>query len=125
MNTRSLFTFIVAWFFPGAGHFLQKRWLRGGVFLGGTVLLLALGVFMQGKFYTVDNTYHPLMILGLLGDLGSGVFFFLIRLLGLDSGDVRSITHHYGTTYLVTAGLINYLAALHASRLVLKEEKGE
>lgn len=125
MNTRSLFTFVVAWLFPGAGHFLQKRWLRGGVFLAGTVLLLVLGVVMQGKFYSVDNTYHPLMILGFLGDLGSGVFFFLIRLLGIDTGDVRAVTHHYGTTYLVTAGLINYLVALHASRLVLKKEKGE
>ncbi|MDY0296203.1 MAG: hypothetical protein RB296_02700 [Acidobacteriota bacterium] len=124
MSAKPLLTFIVAWLFPGAGHFLQKRWLRGGVFLGGTILLLVLGIWMQGKFYTVDHTYHPLMILGFLGDLGSGVFFFLIRFLGLDSGDVRAVTHHYGTTYLVTAGLINYLVALNASRLARPGEKG-
>ena len=116
MNTKSLFTFVVAWLFPGAGHFIQKRWLRGCIFLGGTILLLVLGVWMQGKFYTVDNTYHPLMVLGFLGDLGSGVFYFIIRMLGLGAGDVRAVTHHYGTTYLVTAGLLNYLVALNASR---------
>lgn len=115
--------FVVSWLFPGAGHFLQKRWLRGAVFLTGTVLLLAMGLWMQGKFYSVDKTYHPLMVLGFLGDLGSGVFFFLIRLLGLQAGDVHAATHHYGTTYLVTAGLLNYLAALNAARHVRKEAK--
>ena len=123
MNTKALFIFVISWLFPGAGHFLQKRWIRGTVFLAGTLLLLGLGLWMQGKFYTVDQTYHPLMILGFLGDLGNGVFYFLIRLLGLQGGDVHSATHHYGTTYLVTAGLLNYLVALNASNQVRKEAK--
>jgi hypothetical protein len=95
------------------GHFVQKKYLKGAVFLVGVLLLLILGIIMEGKFYDTKQ-FHPLLILGFLGDLGSGAFFFIIKLLGLGKGNIEAVTYHYGTTYLVTAGLINYLVALNA-----------
>jgi hypothetical protein len=68
---------------------------------------------MEGKFYST-SPFHPLLILGFLGDLGNGIFYLLIKLLGLAEGNIEAITYHYGTTYLVSAGLINYLVALNA-----------
>jgi len=103
----------LAWLFPGMGHFLQKKYLKGTVFLCGVLLLLVFGVIMQGKFYNTDQM-HPLLILGFLGDLGSGLFYFIIKLVGLGEGNIRIFTHHYGTTYMVSAGLINYLVAINA-----------
>lgn len=79
----------------------------------GILLLLILGIIMEGKFYNAKQ-FHPLLILGFLGDLGSGVFYFIIELLGMGKGNIEAVTYHYGTTYLVTAGLINYLVALNA-----------
>lgn len=103
----------LAWLFPGMGHIAQKKYLKGVVFLTGILLLLILGLLMEGKFYDTQQ-FHPLLILGFLGDLGSGLFFFIIKLLGLGNGNINAITFHYGTTYLVCAGLINYLVALNA-----------
>jgi len=104
------------------GHFVQKKYLKGIVFLVGILLLLILGVIMKGKFYTTEQ-FHPLLILGFLGDLGSGIFYFIIKLLGLGKGHIEAITFHYGTTYLVIAGLLNYLVALNAFDIAVGKRK--
>jgi hypothetical protein len=102
-----------SWLIPGAGHFMQKKYVKGAVFLTGIVLLMVLGLVMQGKFYST-SPFHPLMVLGFLGDLGNGIFYFIIKFAGWDAGNIEAVTFHYGTTYLATAGLINYLVALNA-----------
>jgi len=104
---------ILSWLFPGMGHILQKKYLKGVVFLVGILLLLIFGLIMQGKFYDTGQ-FHPLLLLGFLGDLGSGVFYFIIKLLGLGKGNIEAVTFQYGTTYLVVAGFMNYLVALNA-----------
>jgi len=103
----------LSWLVPGMGHIIQKKYLKGIVFLVGILLLLILGIIMQGKFYDTKE-FHPLMVLGFLGDLGSGLFYFIIKLAGLGKGNIQAVTYHYGTTYMVSAGLINYLVALNA-----------
>lgn len=105
--------FLLAWFCPGMGHFIQKKYVKGAVFLGGILLLLVFGVIMQGKFYD-SGQFHPLLILGFIGDLGNGLFFFIIKVLGLGKGNIEAVTYNYGTTYMVSAGLLNYLVALNA-----------
>jgi hypothetical protein len=113
MKMKPYYIFFLAWLCPGMGHFVQKKYLKGIVFLVGILLLLSLGVVMQGKFYDTRQ-FHPLLILGFLGDLGNGIFFFIIKFLGLGKGNIEAVTYHYGTTYLVIAGLLNYLVALNA-----------
>jgi hypothetical protein len=103
----------ISWLLPGMGHLVQKKYLKGIVFLVGILLLVAFGVVMEGKLYDTRQ-FHPLMLLGFLGDLGSGIFFFIIKLAGLGAGNTKAVTYHYGTTYLVSAGFINYLVALNA-----------
>jgi hypothetical protein len=105
--------FFLSWLLPGLGHFIQKKYLKGIVFLAGVLLLLACGLVMEGKLYDTKQL-HPLLILGFLGDLGNGLFYFFIKIIGLGKGNIEAVTYHYGTTYLVSAGLINYLIALNA-----------
>lgn len=112
-NTKAYGILFLSWLFPGSGHIMQKKYVKGIVFLVGILLLLIFGLIMQGKFYDTKE-FHPLMILGFLGDLGSGIFFFIIKLAGLGKGNIQAVTYHYGTTYMVSAGLINYLVALNA-----------
>ncbi len=111
--TKAYLILIVSWLVPGAGHFLQKKIVKGVVFLSGILLMLTLGLIMQGRFYGL-KPFHPLWVLGFLGDLGNGIFYFIIQLVGLGKGSIESVTFHYGTTYLVSAGLLNYLVALNA-----------
>lgn len=112
-NMKAYGVLFLSWLFPGLGHIMQKKYVKGIVFLVGILLLLIFGLIMQGKFYDTKE-FHPLMILGFLGDLGSGIFFFIIKLAGLGKGNIQAVTYHYGTTYMVSAGLINYLVALNA-----------
>jgi hypothetical protein len=104
---------IVSWLLPGSGHFILKKRLKGLAFFCGISLMLALGILMHGKFFST-RPFHPLLILGFIGDLGNGLFYFLIKALGLAGGDIHAVTFHYGTTYLAAAGLLNYLIALNA-----------
>ena len=110
---KTYYIFFLSWLFPGMGHIVQKKYLKGIVFLTGILLLLVFGLIMQGKFYDTKE-FHPLLILGFLGDLGNGIFYFIIKWTGLGEGNIKAVTYHYGTTYMVSAGLINYLVALNA-----------
>jgi hypothetical protein len=113
---------MAAWLVPGLGHFLQKRFVRGVIFLTAIALLVLFGVIMQGKLYEYGQ-FHPLLLLGFLGNLGSGLFYLLVMLLGYGEGSIHVATYHYGTTYLVTAGLLNYLVALNAFDLARGKKK--
>lgn len=114
MGTMNAYViFFLAWLFPGMGHIVQKRYVKGIIFFTGIVLLLVFGVLMEGKLFDTKQM-HPLLLLGFIGDLGNGLFFFIIQLLGFGAGRIEALTYHYGTTYMVSAGLINYLVALNA-----------
>ena len=105
--------FFLAWLVPGLGHLLQKRALKAAVFFTGIAALLVMGLLMKGKFYDT-SVMHPLLLLGFLGDLGNGLFYVAIRFLKLAAGDIKAVTFHYGTAYLASAGLLNFLVALNA-----------
>jgi hypothetical protein len=113
MNGKAYFMFFLAWLIPGMGHVAQKKYVKGFVFFMGIFLLLAMGVIMEGKFYDTKQL-HPLMVLGFLGDLGNGLFYFAVKFLGLGTGNIQAVTFQYGTTYMSCAGLLNYLVALNA-----------
>ena len=105
--------FALSWAVPGTGHFAQKKYVRGSVFLGGTLLLLGIGLALQGQLGVLyDHT--PLTVLKFLGSLGSGVFYLAAKAAGLGAGNPSAITFDIGTTYVVAAGLMNYLVAFHA-----------
>lgn len=105
--------FFLSWLVPGLGHLLQKRKLKAAVFFFSITALLVMGIAMKGKFYTTA-VLHPLLLLGFAADLGNGLFYFLIQFLGLAAGDITAATFHYGTAYMASAGLLNYLIALNA-----------
>ena len=112
-NLKPYLILILSLILPTSGHFILKRYKKATIFLIGLILLLIFGLVMEGKFYSLESL-HPLLLLGFLGDLGNGIFYIIIKLLGYGAGNIRSITFHYGTTYLATAGLLNYLIALNA-----------
>src|ERR1700729_3742391 len=69
----------IGWLIPGAGHIIQKRWIRGLLLMAAIVGMFAFGVALQGKVYK-PNTGDLLDILGFVGDLGTGVVYFLARI---------------------------------------------
>jgi len=106
---------IVGWLVPGAGHFLVRKWGRGALLALAIVSMFVLGLAMQGKVYS--GAHDILDILGLAGDLGSGLLYVVSRVLGLGADSVQVTTADYGTRFIVVAGLLNVIAAVDAHNL--------
>lgn len=107
---------IAGWLVPGAGHLLLRRWVRGLLILGCITAMFVLGLMMQGKLY-LPNLADPLDTLGFLGDLGSGLLYFVGHILGLGRAPVQVVTADYGAKFVVVAGLLNLISAVDAHNI--------
>ena len=107
---------LLGWLIPGAGHLLSRRWVRGGLLFAAIGLMFILGLLMQGKLYTA-NPADPLVFLGFIGDLGSGLLYISGRLFGVGQTPVQVVTADYGTKFIVVAGLLNVIAAVDAHNI--------
>ena len=112
----------VAWFIPGAGHLIQKRWIRGLLILFCVAGMFAFGVAMEGKIYK-PNTGDLLDILGFVGDLGSGLLYILGRIFEWGSLSITTANADYGTKYIVVAGLLNIMAAVDAYHIAIGKKQ--
>lgn len=106
---------IVGWLVPGAGHFLLRKWGRGALLAASILGMFVLGLAMQGKVYA--HAGDILDMLGLAGDLGNGLLYFVSRALSLGGDSVQVTTADYGTRFIVVAGLLNVIAAVDAHNL--------
>jgi hypothetical protein len=106
---------IVGWLVPGGGHFLQGKWIRGTLLAVSIVSMFVLGLAMQGMLYT--SVQDILGMLGVAGDLGSGLLYLVSRALGLGAEPIQTTVADYGTKFIVVAGLLNIIAAVDAHNL--------
>jgi hypothetical protein len=106
---------IAGWLIPGAGHFLLRKWGRGALLAISIICMFAIGLTMQGKLYA--NAHDILEILGLLGDLGSGLLYVVGRAMGLGADSVQLTVADWGTRFIVVAGLLNIISAVYAHNL--------
>jgi hypothetical protein len=106
---------IAGWLVPGAGHFLLRKWWRGTLLAVSILCMFALGLAMQGRLYA--NAHDILEMLGLLGDLGSGLLYLVGRTMGLGAESVQLTVADWGTRFIVVAGLLNIIAAVDAHNI--------
>ena len=108
---------LAAWAVPGLGHVLQRRWMRG-LLLGGAVwLMFFLGLWLGGHLFTVtDHGLAALVqLLPMSANVGSGLLYLFCWLTNTGFAEqAQRLTYEYGNTFLLVAGLLNYLAALDA-----------
>ena len=111
-----------AWLVPGLGHLLQGKWLRA-LLLGGAVWTCFIaGLAMGGhlyKFSGFDQGLSSLLQLPpMIGNLGTGLLYIVCWLqgVGFTYGPQQAAlpTYEYGWTFLIIAGLLNYLSMLDA-----------
>lgn len=111
-----------AWLVPGLGHLLQGRWVRA-LLLGGAVwLCFIFGFQMGGHLFKFDGSEQGLSSLlqipPMVGDLGTGLLYIVCWSLGFgfSHGPQQAAlpTFEYGWTFLLIAGLLNYLCMLDA-----------
>jgi hypothetical protein len=97
----------IGWLIPGAGHMIQKRWIRGVLLFISIVTLFLLGLAMQGRIYKA-NGGDILDILGFVGDVGAGALYILTVAQDWGQGAIAFATADYGTKFMIVAGLLNF-----------------
>jgi hypothetical protein len=104
---------ILAWLVPGAGHLLQGRRQKGLVFLIALPLMFVAGLWLQGRLFPLEFS-DPLVFLGAIADRGIGAPYLIASLMEAGNGNVIAASYEYGNTFLMTAGLLNFLVILDA-----------
>jgi hypothetical protein len=118
LTTMTVVAPIVGWLIPGGGHILLKRYGRGILLLISVVAMFLIGLGMQGRIYQ-PNGGDILDILGFVGDVGSGVLYFLARIMDWGNVMAANAAADYGKTFLIVAGLLNFIAAADAHHIAL------
>ena len=113
---------LAAWFIPGMGHLMLKKWIRAALMGGAVWVCFFLGLAMGGHMYDLSNSQGTsstlLQVPPMIANLGTGALFVISWLLGIGFGDdpqqAARATYEYGNTFLLIAGLLNYLVMLDA-----------
>ena len=112
----------IGWLIPGAGHIIQKRWIRGALLFISIVTLFLLGLAMQGRIYKA-NGGDILDILGFVGDVGSGALYLLTLANDWGQGAIAFATADYGTKFMIVAGLLNFISVADAYHIAIGKKQ--
>jgi len=112
----------VGWLIPGAGHMIQKRWIRGLLLFISIASLFLLGLAMQGRIYKA-NGGDILDILGFVGDVGAGAFYIITLAQDWGQGAIAFATADYGTKFMIVAGLLNFIAIADAYHIAIGKKQ--
>ena len=121
-NSMTMITPLAAWLVPGLGHIIQKRYIRGVLLMAAIFTMFFAGLGMQGKIYSF-NTGDLLDILGFVGDIGTGLLYFVARIMDWGVGNIHRAVADYGTKYIVVAGLLNVIAIVDAYHIAIGKKQ--
>lgn len=118
---------IVSWFFPGAGHLVQKRWKRGIIISAVIWLMFIIAIASGGAYYPGFDFKDGslLYLLNVFSRFGNGLGALISFIASASpSPNVAALaTFEYGGRFLEAAGLLNYLAAIDAVDIALGRKK--
>src|SRR5690348_8991481 len=117
-STMAVIAPAIGWLIPGAGHLIQKRWIRGLLIMASVVIMFVLGLLMEGRVYK-PNGGDILDILGFIGDVGAGGMYIVSRALELGHTVVAHATADYGTKFIIAAGLLNFMSVADAYHIAI------
>ena len=110
---------LLQWLLPGAGYWVIGEKTRAKVFLAVWAVFCVLGAAQMqvgavegvkgGVFVPLIGVWMP--TLGALGTAGIGPVYVILAYAfgGLGTEPVRTLTQEYGATYVMVAGLLNWL----------------
>jgi hypothetical protein len=122
MSVMAVVAPALGWLIPGAGHIIQKRWIRGALLLVSIASLFLLGLAMQGRIYKA-NGGDILDMLGFVGDVGAGAFYIVTLAQDWGQGAIAFATADYGTKFMIVAGLLNFIAVADAYHIAIGKKQ--
>src|SRR6476660_9669342 len=121
-STMAVLAPVMGWLLPGAGHLIQRRWIRGLLIMASVAAMFVLGLLMQGRIYK-PNGGDILDILGFIGDVGAGGMYIACRALDLGHGVIAHATADYGTKFIVVSGLLNFIRVADAYHIAIGKKQ--
>jgi hypothetical protein len=121
-SVMSIIAPAVGWLVPGAGHMVQRRWIRGALLFVSIGTLFVLGLMMQGHIYKA-NGGDILDILGFIGDLGAGGMYITTLAMNWGQGAIAFAVADYGTKFMIVAGLLNFIAVADAYHIAIGKKQ--
>ena len=122
ISTMAVVAPAVGWMIPGAGHMIQKRWIRGLLLFVSIVSLFLLGSRCRAEFTrrmaATFSTYS-----GFIGDMGAGGFYILTLAMDWGQGAIAFATADYGTKFMIVAGLLNFIAIADAYHIAIGKKQ--
>jgi hypothetical protein len=108
---------IAAWLVPGAGHLVLGRFGRAAIFFITIIGAFALGLSLEGRLYwpmAADPPssigYDLISVLWTFAQIGTGLCYAVSYVFGFGTmPQPESPTFEYGHSFMVLAGLLNYL----------------
>ena len=107
------FLCVASWLLPGAGHVWLGRRQKGIVFLAALPLMFLIGLALSGRIFPFEVS-EPLVGLAAIAELGIGLPWIVARFSDAGAGIVTAATYEYGNTFLIVAGLLNFLVIIDA-----------
>ncbi len=118
MDGNTVFVGFLAWLFPGGGHLMQKRYVRGLMISVSIWSMFVIAILSGGAYYPGFEFKDGalLYLLNVFATFGNGLGDLLSFLLSVEPArDVAArATFEYGGRFLEVAGLLNYLAVIDA-----------
>lgn len=118
---------LLAWIFPGAGHFIQKRSKRALLIGGAIWTMFIVGILSGGAYYPGFDFRDGqlLYLLNVFSKLGNGLGALISFLASVTPSPATPAlaTFEYGGRMVETAGLLNILAILDAIDIFLGRKR--
>ncbi|MDX6693638.1 MAG: hypothetical protein QOF02_1241 [Blastocatellia bacterium] len=112
---------LLGWFVPGAGHVAQGRWGRGLLIGGAVMAMFIIGLAFGGHLFPIGDSqgvsgWSPLLqVPPMIANLGAGLLYLVCWVTNTGFVEQAKLeTFEYGNTFLLVAGLLNYLGMLDA-----------
>ncbi|MGO8795105.1 MAG: DUF6677 family protein [Candidatus Sulfotelmatobacter sp.] len=122
VSMMSIIAPAVGWLIPGAGHIIQKRYIRGLLLFISISTMFVLGLLMQGHIYKA-NGGDILDILGFVGDVGAGAMYIVTLAMDWGQGAIAFAIADYGTKFMIVAGLLNFIAVADAYHIAIGKKR--
>lgn len=118
---------MLSWLIPGAGHLVQKRYVRGLIIAGVIWSLFVIAIVSGGAYYPgfEFKDGQLLYLLNVFARLGNGLGAIISWVVvSVPSPNVAALaTFEYGGRFLEIAGLLNFLAVIDAIDIALGRKK--
>lgn len=118
---------LISWFFPGAGHLLQRR-IRRGVIISVVIWMMFIVAVVSGGAYYPGFEFKDgglLYLLNIFSRIGNGLgaIISFVLMANPPQNAAAWLTFEFGGRFLEVAGLLNYLAAMDAVDIHLGRKK--